>query len=418
VLLEDHRLPTVNLGLTVRSGAGSVAVAQAGLAEFTSELMNRGAGERDALELAEAVDELGASLSVSAGWDSMRVGVSGLARDLDALLGILRDVVLMPRFDSVEAEKARGEQLASLEASDDNPRSLVRRKTVAVLYPAHRYGLPISGVPETVAGLDAAAARSLHGRFFVPGNAILSVSGDVDAQSFVEMARTAFANWEEGDLPGKTPPLPGSTPPSRRIVIVDEPDLVQTRIVLAHEGIARDDDRRIAASLMNATLGGSGFSSRLMARLRSEEGLTYGVNSGFSLRSQPGPFSVSTFTRVPETRHAVDLLLSVLEDSRGSDPQSPEELAKAKSYSVGQFGLGLETSAAVVGALVDLDVHGLPPDSLDTYRSRVKEVDVETSNGVARDLLHPERAAIVLLGPAADLRPQFEGLGEIEVISP
>ena len=422
MLLEDHRLPTVSLGLTVRSGAGSVDPGRAGLVELTAEVMNRGAGDRDGLALAEAVDALGASLTVSAGWDSMSVKVSGLSRDLDFLLGILADVVLAPRFDLVEVEKARKEQLAGLEAANDNPGELARREAMAILYPDHRYGRPVSGLPETVGGLDQAAVRDLYRGFFVPDNAIVSASGDVDPEAFAAALADRFGDWasgEAGDLaPAGTPAPPAITPGKRRIVIVDKPDLNQARIIIAHEGIARTDPRRVAASLLNATLGGSGFSSRLMRKLRSEEGLTYGVRSGFGLRSRPGPFSVSTFTRVPETRRAVDMLLDELEAIRSRRIQSDEELAKAKSYTVGQFGLSLETSAAVLGSLVSLDVYGLPADSLDTYRSRISAVTSAQTRRVADELLHPDRAAIVLLGPAEILAPQFEDLGPVEIVTP
>jgi zinc protease len=422
IVLEDHRLPTVSLGVTVRSGAGSVPRDRAGLAPLVAELMNRGAGDRDALALAEAVDALGASLSVSAGWDSMSVDVSGLSRDLDFLLSILADVVLEPRFDAAEFEKARTEQLAALEAANDNPAELVRREAMEILYPKHRYGLPTSGRKETIESLDREAVRDLHRRFFVPGNAIVSVSGDVDADRFVAALGSVFGGWsaEAGAASSfaSTPAPPAITPGARRILIADKPDLNQARIIIAHEGIARKDPRRIIAGLMNATLGGSGFSSRLMAKLRSEEGLTYGVRSGFGMRSQPGPFSISTFTRVAETRRAVDLLLEQLEGMRKSNPQSPAELADAKSYNVGQFGLGLETSAAVTAGLVSLDVYGLPADSLDTYRARVSQVTAAQTRRVAEELLHPSRAAIILLGPANVLAPQFEDMGRVEVVKP
>ena len=425
LILEDDRLPRVALGVTVRRGAGAVGLEEAGLAEFTAELMNRGAGDRDALALAQAVDDIGATLRVTASWDTMTVGVSGLSSDLDALHDILRDVVRAPRLDAEEAEKTRAEQLAGLQAARDDPGTLSRWSAMRALYPGHRYGLPREGTPETVAKLDAAAARSLHARYFVAGNAILFASGAVDADAFLARAREVFGDWERGAAPPATPPPPAPAPPpagspasGRRIVIADKPELVQTRVVIAHEGLQRTDPRRIPANLMNGTLGGSGFSSRLMKTLRSDAGLTYGVGSYFSLRRQPGPFLVSTFTVVPETRRAVDIVLAELDAIRGARPQTDEELAKSKSYLVGQFGLGLETSEAVMGSLVDLSVFGLPDDSLDTYRARVDAVTIEQTKSVANEVLHPGRIAIFLLGPAEALAPQMEGLGAVEVVEP
>jgi len=154
-----------------------------------------------------------------------------------------------------------------------------------------------------------------------------------------------------------------------------------------------------------------------MARVRSEAGLTYSVGSGFSLRREPGPFVVSTFTRVPEARRAIDILLVELARAR-SQPPDEAELAPARTLAVGEFSLGLETSQAVMAALVDLDVYGLPEDGLDTYRGRVRAVSESEIAALAERLLHPDRSAILLVGPAKDLTPQLEGLGPIEVIQP
>jgi zinc protease len=200
-------------------------------------------------------------------------------------------------------------------------------------------------------------------------------------------------------------------------VVVDKPDLGQSRIVLAHEGIDRRNPDRVAADIMNQVLGGGGFSSRLMARVRSDEGLTYGVYSGFDLRRQPGPFIVSTFTRVEETGRVVELLLEEMRRIR-EEPPTDDELAQAISLAVGRFGLGLESSEAVLAGLVNLELYDLPPDSLDTYRTRVRAVDAEAVADAARRFIHPDRVAIVVLGPAEDLVPQLESFGEVEVVQP
>ena len=418
MLLEDDRLPLVSVGLTFKRGAAIESQDEAGLARFTAELMNRGAGDLDATALAERVDALGATLTVTADWDSMSVGLSGLSRDTDALLEILDDVARRPRFDEAEAEATRDEQLAELRSQEDDPATLVSRSAMATLYDGHRYGTSTDGTLESVSRLDADAARGLHGRVFLPNNAIFYAVGDFEAGLLEDRVRARFEGWRKGEVPEPVAAPPAPTPTARRIVIADKPELVQARIILAHEGIMRTDERRIAAGLLDDVLGGSGFSSRMMKELRSEEGLTYGVYSGFALRRQPGPFLVSTFTRVPETRRAVDILLAQLEAIRTTAPVTDAELAHAKSYSVGQFALGLETSEAVMGSLVNLEVYGLPEDSLDTYRARVNAVTTEEVHALADALLHPDRIAIILLGPAEALVPQFEDLGGIEVVTP
>ena len=154
-----------------------------------------------------------------------------------------------------------------------------------------------------------------------------------------------------------------------------------------------------------------------VATVRSDEGLTYGVYSGFSLRRSPGPFQVSTFTRVPEARRVVDLILEGIQGIR-DDPPSELELAATKSYAVGRFALSLETSASVLSSIVSLDVYGLPEDSLDTYRARIRAIELAETAEVARDLFHADRCVILVLGPASELVPQMEGLGEILTVKP
>jgi zinc protease len=151
--------------------------------------------------------------------------------------------------------------------------------------------------------------------------------------------------------------------------------------------------------------------------VRADEGLTYSISSHFAMRRHPGPFLVSTFTRVPEVRRVVDLVLFELSRVR-SDPPSSEEVVNAQSQTVGNFSLGLETSSAVASSLVDLDVYGLPEDSLDTFRGRIRALTADDTARAARDLVHPERVAILVVGPAEAIVPQLEDLGAVEVIQP
>ena len=417
IVLRDKRLPQVVLGLSVRRGSASEPVDRAGLASLTAEVMERGAGDRDALELAQLVDGIGASFAVNSSWDSMGVRIGGLSRDMDVFFEVLGDVVLRPQFDAAEVAKARAEKLAALEQAKDDPRTLVGWYAARAVYGDHRYGTPSGGNAETVAALDVAALRAFHARNFVASNAVVYAAGDVDAADFERRVREMFGDWEAGEIPAAVEAPPAQAPAARKVVIVDKPDLRQARIVVIHEGLSRTDDRRIAAGLANDVLGGGGFSSRLMKSIRSDAGLTYGVYSGFGLRRQPGPFSTNTFTQVPQVRQALDLVLAELARMH-SEPPDEAEIAKAKSLRVGRFGLGLETSAAVINSLVDLEVHGLPQDALDAFRSKVRAVGTAEVADLSRAVIHPDRAAIVLLGPADELVPLVEDLGPVEIVQP
>ncbi len=417
LILTDRRLPRFSMGVTARRGAASEPGDQAGLAAFTAELMERGAGERSALELAGVVDGLGARLGASAGWDSSEASVGGLSRDLDTLYGVLLDVVLRPRFDADEVARVRTERLGALERAKDDPKTLARWAFYRALYGDHRFGLPVEGDATSVAALDGEAARAFHASVFTPANTIFWAVGDVDPDALLARVEASLGDWKGAPARPEGTAPPKVTPTERRVVVVDRPDLGQAQILLGHEGTRRADPRRTTVQLLNTVLGRGGFSSRLMTVVRADAGLTYGIGSSFGERRQPGPFAVGTFTRVPEVRRVVDLVLGELDRMR-TEPPDAEELGKAQSLRSGSFGLALETADAVTGALVSFDAYGLPRDSLDTYRARIRATTPDDVAQAAVELLHPERAAIVVVGPAAEIVPLLEDLGPVEVQAP
>lgn len=415
LVLEDRRLPEFSAGLVALRGAALEGSSELGLASFTAALMERGAGERDAFALAAAAEDLGADIGVSSDWDTLRASTSGLSRDFDALFELLADVVLRPRFAAADAKRAVAEQRAALAQAKDDPAALAGQHLMRALYGEHRFGSPAGGVDATVARFTAADARAFHARVVTPAGAILWATGDLDAAAFIARASLTFGAWRGAEL-AAAPPAP-PVPAKRRVVIVDRPELGQAQIAIGHEGIARTDARRLEAQLFNTAFGNGGFSARLMARIRAAEGLTYGIGSQFSQRRAPGPFAITTFTRVPELGK---LLASTFEELERllTDPPAGEELERARRLRTGGFPLALETSPAVLAALLDLDVYGLPRDTLDTYRARMREISEAEIAAAARDLIHPERASIVVVGPADALREQLAKYGEVEVAAP
>ncbi len=417
-LLEDHSLPRLEVGWLTRRGIGSETREEAGITALLSEVMERGAGDRDALALAQAVESLGASLGIGAGWDSTTVELTGLSEDREALFAVLAAVVRRPRLEAREMERARQQQLAALESLRDDPRALVARELARVLYPDHRYGLDRSGTPETLTRLRRKHLQAWHGRLFDPAHSIAYAVGDIDLATFRAQIDALFGDFPPAPeaLPA-TPAPPATTPAARQIVVIDRPDLAQAQIALGQEGMARTDPQRVSVSMMNSVLGGGGFLSRLMSRVRAKEGLTYGIYSGFSTRSQPGPFTIRTFTKAEQTAQILTSILEEVEAIRGARPPDADELAAAKRLSAGRFALGLETSSAIASSLLDLEVHELPPDSLDTFRTRVRNVDLAAA-GAQGARLDPGRMAIVIAGPAEAVIPQLEPFGPVEVVTP
>ena len=285
------------------------------------------------------------------------------------------------------------------------------------MYGTHRFALPVSGTPETAAKLDAKTARAYHQRLFVPNGAIASVTGDVDAAAVIAALRERFGAWPSGALADPGPPPPAQAPAQRTIIVVDRPDLGQARIVVGHEGIARTDDDRIAVSLFNLILGGSGFSSRLMDALRAERGA--------HLRRLVRLFAAARARAVLRRDvHARRV------DARGA--RHPARRARARAQRAARRGRALLGAHARDGQLLDGardlrrgDGRARRPRRVRAAEGQPRHLsharargDARGHGAVAHAHLHPERAAIVLVGPAKAIVPQLEGLGPVQVVKP
>jgi zinc protease len=201
----------------------------------------------------------------------------------------------------------------------------------------------------------------------------------------------------------------------RRIVLVDRPGSVQSELRVGHLGIDRADPRYFPAMVMAALLGGV-FGSRLNHRLREELGYTYGARCSFDPRRAVGPFSATAAVQTEVTVDAIRELLGQLDRIREAPPEEAE-LAEVRDFLVGVFPLRFESTAGIAAAIEPLAIYDLPDDWWHTYRSKLEAVTPDDVHTVARELIRPDEALILLVGDAAKLRDDLAaaGLGELEV---
>ncbi|HEY7369112.1 MAG TPA: pitrilysin family protein, partial [Thermoanaerobaculia bacterium] len=412
VVVERHDAALVDMLLVVRGGAASDPAGKSGLTSLTVESLRRGAGARNALQLAGALDSLGANLTTLTGAESARLELNLLSKDASAGLDLLADLVLRPRFELPEIQKEKTQTLARLEQEKDDPDAVADRHILAALYGKHPYGRPASGTVKSVTGITLADVVKHHGATFVPENCFLIVVGDVVTADLLRAVSARFGAWPKKAAP-KIEISPPSAPSGRRILILDREDSTQSQVRLATVGLARPDPRWDTLFLCNTVLG-SGFTSRLTERLRIDLSLTYGASSQMPQRSQPGPIIVSTFTPTETTRKIVDEALAILKSYRETGP-TPEELEKAKGFRSGLLAISLQSYDDVASELANALLYGLPPDHISGAIDRWKAVTLEKAK---QDVaIYPGDAwTLVIDGKASEVRPQMEGLGEITVV--
>lgn len=410
--VEYARVPWVSLTLMVKRGAECDPPGKAGVADWTAECLTLGTARRTQRQLAEDVESLGAHLRARADWDASYISLEGLAEDFPALMATLAEVVQSPRFPEEEFPLLKERRRAELAQVLDDPRELASRSFHRLFFQGAPYGHAVRGEPESLEAIALTDLVQHYEREYTPAAATLVVVGMVPREEVLAEAGRVWEGWQGGGpaSPAYTAAPDRTCPPG--LYLLDRPELTQSEIRLGHLGLPRRHPDFFPLRLVNYILGEGGFSSRLMTRIRSELGLTYGIRSRFHFRRAPGPFTVMTFTPAENTARVVREIREVLQEVQRKGV-TPQELAEAQSYYVGHFPLGLETPRALARQVATIDLHDLGRDYLARYCEKIKEVTLEAAREAAGRHLQPEVLVTLVVGPAAKVAPSLAELGPV-----
>ena len=307
-VIENHREPTVTFRLLIRSGE-ALDGAKPGLADLTASLLNRGTSHRTAAQFAEETDFLGASVEAGAEADYTDVSASGLVKDVTKLLDLFADAALHPVFPPEELALEQRQEISELVADKQRPATLVQRLRDKLIFgPENPYG-----AYPTEASLSAIGRQDLvdfHAKYFSPDNATLAIVGDVHAADILPVVQKAFADWPSaGKLPDQSKLADLPPPPKSRVIyLVDRPGSVQSTILVAGRGMARNNPDVPEFNVLDSVLGG-GMSGRLFQNLRERHGYTYGSGSTMEMNRWAGVFSASAEVRNEVTVPAIQEIL-------------------------------------------------------------------------------------------------------------
>ncbi len=413
LVLEPHKLPAVTFVLWVKTGALADPKDLPGLAKFTADMLREGTTHRSSAQLAADIDEVGATLNASANFGSSisTVSASGLVENVDRIVELMSDIVLNPTFPAEELEKYKTRQLAQLEQERSYPFFLSREKFYRVLYgsfPASE----VSATPDSVKRATAQQLKQFHRQYYVPNNAILGVTGDVQFDQIVALIKNYFGEWKTRPVsPSDWGILPPPAP--SKIYLVDRPNSVQTNIVAGDYAVRRADPDYIPLTVMNRVLGG-GPAARLFLNLREEKGYTYGAYSGFTSDVYPGAWAASTEVRNSVTDGSMHELIE--EFKRIREEKVPEaELDEARRSIVASFALSLEQPQALLNSWLTVKYYGLPEDYWDRYPEEVAGVSPDVVQRAARKYVDLDHLQIVCVGDGKQIKDVLKKYGTVEV---
>lgn len=416
LFVPDQSLPSLSMGLMVKSGASEDPEGMAGLTNLVASLLDQGTRKRNALQIGDDLGRIGASFRASVDHDYSYMSISGLSTASDELFSNFFEITTMPSFADAELARVKKQIVGGIERAFDNPRYIADLAATRALFGKHPYGRSVAGTSKEVASLSKKNVIQHYLRYFRPNNSVLVVVGQFDGD-FEKKVETEFGTWAKREVEQEALPV-HKGPEGIRIVVVDKPGLTQAQIRFVTMGIRRSSEDFLPLRVGNTVFGGA-FASRLNDRIRKELGLTYSISSGFDARLSEGPFEIETFTKVDSIEKVVVETLAMYKKLL-SDGITSDEIKRVRGYLAGVFPQAIETSDKLAYNMLLLRLYGIPDSYLTNYVRDLGGVSVSDVNAALRKALNPKNLTVVIHAPAASaesLKGKFDSYEVIPVSS-
>jgi zinc protease len=414
VLEEDHKLPTIAFTMWIRPGQLADPSELPGLAAFTAGMLREGTEKRTSEQIASDVDSLGATLEASSrfGVSYTSVNAAGLITDTAKILDLMSDVVLHPSFPAGELAKYKQSEGASLEQRLSNPQFLSQQGFKRVIYGDTPMALA-STTKESIEKIGVEDLKRFHEKHYVPGNAILGVTGDFTASEMRATIEKYFGAWMgAAEAPEKF--AAAVTPESTKITLVDRPASVQTYIIVGDRAIRRTDPEYYGLDVMNQVLGG-GPQARLFLDLREEHSLTYGAYSRFNAEIYPGDWLAFAPVRTPVTGDAMERFLYEFKKIN-NEPVPQGEMDDAHRAIIASFAISLEQPREILNDWLTVQYYGLPVDYWDKYPDHIAGIDAAGVQASAKKFVDLDHLQWICVGDRKEIEGVLKKYGTVSVV--
>jgi zinc protease len=396
---ESRTTPAVTILAGIRAGAFYDPDGHEGTAALAARVLDRGTATYTAEEMADLLDGRGAALSVMAGRHQLTVSATCLSDDFDAIFAMVADVIRHPAFESQEVETRRAELLTAILQDEDDPAAVAVDVLMSRLYPQHPYGRRPRGTLATVQAITRDDLVAFHRIWFTPEGTTLVVVGDVDPEAVVRAAVREFDSWDVARGPEPEMP-PVHAPAARDLAVVPMMSKAQADVAYAFVGLRRADPDYYAGWVMNNALGQYALGGRLGDSIRERQGMAYYVYSSLDASLAKGPLMIRAGVAGSDVERTIASIDRELETVR-DEGITEKEFDESKRYLIGSIPRQLETNAGIAGFLLSAEFHQLGPQHDRDLPGLLEQVGLDDANRVARRLLEPARADIVVAGPWA-----------------
>jgi zinc protease len=397
---EDHRLPFVTISAALNGGLLYEGADNNGITQLAGDLLTRGTPSRTAEHIAQAVEQLGASISPFTGRSSFGLTAQGLSTDAPQLMELLADCLLRPTFPEPEVEKQKEMQRAMIRQQAEQPMFRAQENLRALLYPDHPYRFSTLGTEESVARLDRAQLAALHGRLVTASNLVLSIFGDITPGDALALAESALAGMPRS----AAPPAPGAARPTGLPARRDAREPREQAIVLmGWPGPGLKDPQYDAVQVIARAL--SGLSSDLGVEIREKRGLVYFVGASAQPALAGGHVALYAGTRA-EAAAEVEQLMRTEAARVAREGLREEEWRRAIAQMKAQHDMGLQSNTELAQACALHELYGLGYEYVLGLPQRLDALTAQRLRDAAAGLFVPAQEAVSVVLPAADKEKQ------------
>ena len=411
-IVQDE-LPLVNFSLVIDGGHLLDDLSKNGVANLMSDIMMEGTATKTPLELEEAIDRLGASIRMYTTDESLVLRGNTLARNFDATMALVQEILLQPRWDEKEFARIKTSTINGIKRSDANPNVIANRVYNKMLYGEnHPLAQPTSGTVTSVEAITIQDLKEYYAKYISPSVSRFHVVGDVSESEALAALEGLKENWEAKEVTIPEFPIKNDRDKAS-LYFVDVPNAKQSVINIGYIAMPRTDKDFYPAEVMNYKLGGS-FSGNVNLVLREEKGYTYGARSGFSGTKIPGTFTASSSVRTNTTGESVSIFKDEIAKYKAGI--SEEDLAFTKNALIKSNARRFETQGSLLGMLQERSAYDLDPNYIAEEEATINNMTLEQHKELANKYLDESKMAYLIVGDAATQYQQFKDMGFDEVM--
>jgi zinc protease len=407
--IENREVPLVQFDIAIDGGLLLDKLDKVGVANLMARMLTQGTANKTPQELEEAIQQLGATINVSARTEDIRISVTTLARNYDATLDLVEEILLQPRWDEKEFALIKQSVLSQIRQQEAEPNALAGINFARLIYaqddPRSRN---ILGTAETVNAITIDDLKAYYRANLSPSNARMHVVGALPKAAIASSLAGLARDWKAH--PVALPPASkdaGQAP--GKVYFVDVPDAKQSVLQVGYRALAVTDPDYYPATVMNYILGGGGFASRLTQQLREGKGYTYGITSNFSGSKSAGPFTIASGVRSNVTLESAQLVKSILQDYPAT--YSAADLETTRNFLVKSNARAFETAAAKLGMLDNMSKYGWRADYVKEREGIVKSMTLPRIQALSTQYLDPSKMVWLVVGDAKTQLPRMKELG-------